>query len=72
MGQDEYKQSEVKPIAQVKVFFSSIKEHLENDINDFLTNKKIGSSELIDIKYQFNGTHFTAMVVYKKNISYEK
>jgi hypothetical protein len=43
---------------------------LANDVNDFLKEKKIGSSELVDIKYQSSNTDVTAMVIYKENISY--
>ena len=65
-----FKEDKIKPIIQVKVFASTIYNKLENDVNDFLKKKKIGGSELVDIKYQSSNTEITAMVIYKENISY--
>ena len=65
-----FKESKIKPIVQVKVFASTIYSTLANDVNDFLKEKKIGSSELVDIKYQSSNADVTAMVIYKENISY--
>lgn len=65
-----FKEDKIKPIIQIKVFASTIYNKLENDVNVFLKKKKIGGSELVDIKYQSSNTEITAMVIYKENISY--
>lgn len=65
-----FKENKIKTIIQVKVFASTTYNNLTNDVNDFLKEKKIGSSELVDIKYQSSSTDVTAMVIYKENISY--
>lgn len=65
-----FKENKIRPIIQVKVFASTIYNKLENDVNDFLKKKKIGGSELVDIKYQSSNTEITAMIIYKENISY--
>ena len=61
-----FKENKIKPIIQVKVLIGDTQTNIENNINNFLKDKKIGSSELVDIKYQSS----TAMVIYKENISY--
>lgn len=65
-----FKENKIKTIIQVKVFASTTYNNLTNDVNDFLKEKKIGGSELVDIKYQSSNTDVTAMVIYKENISY--
>lgn len=65
-----FKENKIRPIIQVKVFASTKYEKLANDVNDFLKEKKIGGSELVDIKYQTSNSDITAMVIYKENISY--
>lgn len=65
-----FKENKIKPIIQVKIFASTIYSTLTNDVNDFLKEKKIGGSELVDIKYQSSNADVTAMVIYKENISY--
>ena len=65
-----FKESKIKPIIQVKVLVGDTQNDIENKINNFLIDKKIGSSELVDIKYQETSVSYGAMVIYKECIEY--
>lgn len=58
-----------KTIIQVNICFTNGITSLEQDINKFLEKNNIGSSELVDIKYQTSERGYnSAMVIYKKSI----
>lgn len=54
-------------VIQVNICFANVTKSLEQDVNKFLEKNNIGSSELVDIKYQASERGYTAMVIYKKN-----
>ena len=54
-----------KTIVQTKLIYGTATEEIQDQINNFLIDNNIGSSELIDIKMTECSSSWSALIIYK-------
>ena len=57
-----------KTIVQTELIYGTVVKEIQDQINNFLIDNNIGSSELIDIKMTECGSSWSALIIYKTNI----
>lgn len=57
-----------KTIVQTKLIYGTVVKEIQDQINNFLIDNNIGSSELIDIKMTECGSSWSILIIYKTNI----
>lgn len=57
-----------KTIIQTQLIECTVTEEIQEQINNFLIDKNIGASELIDIKMARYSSSWSVLIIYKTNI----